>query len=67
MRAFERLIDAAKLGAAEEVRAIIELHPRLVNKRDEHGATPLHRAAFGGHRHVARLSNLVASDAGRSF
>jgi ankyrin repeat protein len=62
MRAFERLIDAAKQGAAEEVRAIIELHPRLLNKRDEHGATPLHHAAFGGHRQVAQLLVQLGAD-----
>jgi ankyrin repeat protein len=55
MSDFEKLIEAAKRGAAEEVRALVHSHPELINDRDELGATALHHAAFGGHRLVARL------------
>ncbi|MGA3047224.1 MAG: ankyrin repeat domain-containing protein [Terracidiphilus sp.] len=62
MRAFDRLIEAAKTGVATDVRAIIERHPRLINKRDRHGATPLHHAAFGGHRQLAQLLVQLGAD-----
>lgn len=52
---FEKLIEAAKQGAAEEVSAIVHSHPELINQRDELGATALHHAAFGGHRLVVQL------------
>lgn len=55
MPELEKLIDASKRGALEHVRAILDDHPELINMRDELGATPLHHAAFGGHRHVAQL------------
>jgi ankyrin repeat protein len=51
---FEKLIEAAKHGNAEDVRAIVHGHPELINQRDELGATALHHAAFGGHRDVVR-------------
>jgi ankyrin repeat protein len=50
MSDFEKLIDAAKSGNASEVRTIVRRHPELVHQRDELGATPLHHAAFCGHR-----------------
>ncbi|MGA9673145.1 MAG: ankyrin repeat domain-containing protein [Terracidiphilus sp.] len=62
MRAFDKLIEAAKQGKPEDVRAIIERHPRLTNKRDSHGATPLHHAAFGGHRQLAQLLVQLGAD-----
>ena len=52
---FEKLIEAAKRGAVEDVRAIVPSHPELINKRDALGATALHHAAFGGHRLVVQL------------
>jgi ankyrin repeat protein len=55
MPELEKLIDASKRGALEDVRAILDDRPELINIRDELGATPLHHAAFGGHRHVAEL------------
>lgn len=55
MVGFDRLIDAAKQGRLEEVKAIVQAHPELINRRDKHGATALHHAAFGGHRPVVEL------------
>lgn len=51
----EQLIEAARLGMVEDVRAIVRQHPELVRERDETGATPLHYAAFGGHRDAVRV------------
>jgi ankyrin repeat protein len=55
MPELEELIDASKRGALEDVRVILQDRPELINMRDEHGATALHYAAFGGHRPVAEL------------
>ena len=55
MSDFEKLIEAAKQGAVEDVRSIVHGHPELINKKDELGATALHYAAFGGHRLVVQL------------
>jgi ankyrin repeat protein len=55
MGEFHKLIEAAKQGAVEEVRAIVRDHAEFINRRDELGATALHHAAFGGHRAVVRL------------
>lgn len=49
------LIEAARLGAVEDVKAIVRRHPELVRERDETGATAMHYAAFGGHRDVVRV------------
>jgi ankyrin repeat protein len=54
MSDFEKLIEAAKHGNVQEVRAVAQGHPELVNQRDELGATALHHAALGGHRDVVR-------------
>lgn len=68
MTDFEKLIEAAKLGKIDEVRALIQNQLELVNQRDSSGATPIHYAAFGGHRQVVRLlavhgANINARDA----
>ncbi len=55
MGAFERLMEAAKQGNVEAVRALVLSHGEIINQRDEVGATALHHAAFGGHRAVVRL------------
>ena len=52
---FKKLIDAAKRGDVEEVGTILQSHAGMINQRDELGATPLHHAAFGGHRTVVKL------------
>jgi len=49
------LIDASRQGALEEVISVLRDFPELLNRKDELGATPLHHAAFGGHRHVVRF------------
>lgn len=54
MDEFAKLIEAAKRGALEDVRASVHNHPELINKRDQLGATPLHHAAFCGHRAVVQ-------------
>lgn len=61
MDQFDRLIEAAKRGNVEDVRAIVESHVELINQRDQLGATALHHAAFGGHRSVVQV--LVAHGA----
>jgi ankyrin repeat protein len=61
MDEFDQLIEAAKRGNVEDVRAIVESHVELINRRDQLGATALHHAAFGGHRSVVQV--LVARGA----
>jgi len=51
----DRLMEAAKRGDVGEVTAVVREHARLVNERDEMGATALHHAAFGGHCDVAEV------------
>jgi hypothetical protein len=55
MSELAKLIEAAEKGAIEDVKAIAQSHPELVNQHDETGATALHYAAFGGHREVVRF------------
>ena len=55
MSELERLIEAARLGIVENLKAILHRHPELVGQKDEAGATALHYAAFGGHRDAVRL------------
>ncbi len=55
MDEFKKLIEAARRGDLENVRAVLRGHPEIINKRDELGATALHHAAFGGHRAVVEL------------
>jgi Ankyrin repeats (3 copies) len=51
----EHLITAAKHGDLERVNAILEANGRIVNERDDSGATALHYAALNGHRSVVQL------------
>jgi len=51
----DKLIEAARRGSVEDLKAVIRSHPELVRERDGTGATALHYAAFGGHRDAARL------------
>jgi hypothetical protein len=55
MGELDRLMEAAKRGDVGEVTAVVREHARLVNERDEMGATALHHAAFGGHCDVAEV------------
>jgi ankyrin repeat protein len=48
----DQLIEAVKRGDLASVTSILEGHPELVHGRDPSGATALHYAAFGGHRHI---------------
>lgn len=55
MHEFQRLIEAAKKGVFEEVRAIVSEHPEFLNSKDDSGATAVHYAAFGGYRDVVEF------------
>ena len=55
MSDLDRLIEAARLGVVEDVKAMVHSRPELVRARDETGATALHYAAFGGHRDAVRI------------
>jgi ankyrin repeat protein len=50
MSALETLIEAAKQGSVERLRAVLDRNAELVNQKDSAGATALHYAAFGGHQ-----------------
>ena len=62
MEPLERLIDAAKRGDLEGVRAIAEKHPELLHGKDETGATALHYAAFDGRQEIAELLVKMGAD-----
>jgi ankyrin repeat protein len=55
MSELTKLIEAAEKGAMEDVKAIAQSYPALINEYDETGATALHYAAIGGHRDVVRF------------
>lgn len=55
MTDLENLMAAAENGSLDEAREILARNPELVHQRDELGATPLHIAAFNGHRKMAEL------------
>lgn len=55
MDELDRLIEAARRGIVEDVKAIVHRHPELAGQKDETGATALHYAAFAGHRDVVRV------------
>ncbi len=55
MSELTQLIEAAKQGAVEDVRIVLQSHPELINTKDELGATALHYAAFDGHCTVVQL------------
>jgi hypothetical protein len=48
--------DAARSGDLEKVKSLVKEHPDLVSSQDElYGQTPLHIAAFNGHKDVAEF------------
>lgn len=55
MDELQRLIEAARQGMVEDVKAIVHAHPKLAHAKDETGATALHYAAFGSHRDTVRV------------
>jgi ankyrin repeat protein len=55
MRELEKLVDAARRGALDEVTALVAHHKELINRKDAEGATPLHYAALGGHRPIVEF------------
>ena len=46
---------AIKAGDVGRVTQLLDDDPRLLEGRDETGATPLHFAALNGHRELVRL------------
>jgi ankyrin repeat protein len=52
MHDLAHLIEAIKRSDLERVVAILNSDDRLANENDESGATPLHYAAFIGHRQI---------------
>ena len=57
----EEIDDAARNGDLEKVKTLLKDNPDLVSSKDKWDRTPLHWAAFGGHKDVATL--LLASKA----
>ena len=49
------LFEAAAVGEVERVQQLLEADPTLINTYSHDGWTPLHLAAFFGHREVAQL------------
>ncbi|MCK4761604.1 MAG: ankyrin repeat domain-containing protein [Candidatus Aminicenantes bacterium] len=53
--------QAAEIGNAKKVEAILKEDPEAVNRKDSYGMTPLHWAVDKGHRRVAEI--LIANGA----
>ncbi len=62
MDELDQLIEAARQGMVEDVKAIVHRHPELAGRKDETGATALHYAAFAGHREVIRVLVKAGAD-----
>ena len=54
MSELARLIEAAKQGDLEGVKAVLRDNPELINQKDASGAAALHYATFGGYRPVVQ-------------
>lgn len=55
MNALNELIEAVQQGDADRVATLLDANDALAHQRDKTGATPLHYAALGGQREIARL------------
>jgi hypothetical protein len=55
MSELTNLIAAVERNDLESVRALLDANGDLARQRDEAGATPLHYAAFHGHRQIVAL------------
>ncbi|HLY60718.1 MAG TPA: ankyrin repeat domain-containing protein [Terriglobia bacterium] len=55
MSDLDNLIAAVGQGNMEQANAILDADNGLVNQKDASGATPIHYAAFNGHRDMVRL------------
>ena len=51
----EELLECARYGEADAVRAILEKFPKIVDASDESGSTALHKACANGHVSTASL------------
>ena len=54
MPELQDLIEACTHGNLDKARVILEARPDIINQKDTTGATPLHYAAFGGHRSIVQ-------------
>ncbi len=55
MNELKNLIAAIERNDLESARALPDANGDLARRRDETGATPLHYAAFHGHRQIVAL------------
>ena len=56
------LMDAARFGDIDVVRAILHVHPLLHNRKDRHGNTPLHMSCANGHLKVTEVLLRLSAD-----
>ncbi len=57
------ILDAAKSGDLERVKALLKQNPALILSRDNNGATPLHMAALNGNKDIVELLLAYKADA----
>lgn len=55
MSEMEKLVEAIQKGNLTLVESILDANPSLAAQCDSSGATPLHHAAFYGHRAIVHL------------
>jgi ankyrin repeat protein len=54
--------EAANAGDLAKVKALLKDNPDLVSSKDSYGLTPLHYAAWQGHKEVAELLLIAKAD-----